>query len=66
MGYRVIYNFSDGTSEDLLQQVFDTEEEAETAAQIGAEAYDSGNDVLKLAGESYSESRLIDWDIVED
>ena len=65
MGYRVIYNFDDGSSEDVLDEVFDTYEEAEEAAETGASNYSQGNDYLEEAGESYSDSDIVDWDIEE-
>ena len=66
MGFRVIYNFSDGSSEDFLDEVFDTEEEAEEAAMQGASDYSQGRDYLEEAGEDYCEETIEDWDIVED
>lgn len=66
MGYRVIYNFDDGTSEDVLDEVFDTYEEAEEAAEIGASNYSQGNGDLEEAGESHSDSEIVDWDIEEE
>ena len=65
MGYRVIYNFDDGSSEDILDEVFDTYEEAEEAAQQGASDYSQGRDYLEEAGESYSDLEIMDWDIEE-
>lgn len=66
MGFRVFYNFDDGTSEDILDEVFETEEEAEEAAIQGASDYSQGNGYLEEAGESFSDSIIIDWDIVEE
>lgn len=66
MGYRVFYNFSDGNSEDVLEEVFETEDEAEDAARQGASDYSQGGDYLKEAGEDYCEEEIIDWDIVEE
>lgn len=65
MSYRVIFNFDDGSSEDLLDEVFDTYEEAEEAAEIAASNYSQGNDYLEEAGESYSDAEIVDWDIEE-
>lgn len=65
MGYRVIYNFDDGSSEDVLDEVFETYEEAEEAAEIGASNYSQGNAYLEEAGESYCDSKIVDWDIEE-
>lgn len=66
MSFRVYYNFDDGSSEDILDEVFDTEEEASEAALEGASNYSAGRDVLELAGEEYCEQKIIDWDIVEE
>lgn len=66
MGYRVYFNFNNGTSEDVLDEVFAMEEEAEEAARQGASDYSQGGDYLKEAGEEYCEEEIIDWDIVEE
>ena len=66
MGYRVYYNFSDGTSEDLLDEVFSTKKEAQYAASEGAGNYAVGTETLYLGGHDYSEAKIIDWDIVEE
>ena len=64
MAYRVYYNFSDGHSEDILDEVFQTE--AEEAARQGASDYSQGGDYLREAGEDFCEEEIIDWDIVEE
>lgn len=66
MGFRVIYNFSDGSSEDILDEVFETEEDAEEAAMQGASDYSQGRGYLEEAGEDYCEETIEDWDIVEE
>ena len=66
MGYRVIYNFDDGSSEDILDEVLETEEEAEAAAREGVSDYSAGRDVLIEAREEYCEQEIVDWDIVEE
>ncbi len=66
MGYRVIYHFSDGTSEDLLDETFSSKGMAELAAREGASDYDYGRYVLIEAGEECSEEDIVGWDIVED
>lgn len=65
MGYRVIFNFDDGSSQDLLDQIFETEDEAESAAMQGASDYAQGRDYLEEADEEYCEERIVDWDIEE-
>lgn len=66
MGYRVFYNFDDGTTEDLLHEVFRTKKEAQAAAGEGAGNYDIGTETLMLGGHDYPEAKIIDWDIVEE
>ena len=66
MGFRVYHTFSDGTTEDMLDEVFDTYEEAEEAALEGSSNYSQGRDVLELAGEDYCEEEITGWTIVEE
>ncbi len=66
MGYRVIYNFSDGSSEDVLGEVFPTKRAARMAAEQGASDYRQGNGYLAEAGEDYCEDEIVDWDIEEE
>lgn len=66
MRYRVIYHFSDGSSEDILDEVFNSKLEAELAAREGATDYAAGVEVLKDAGELYSEEEIVGWDIVDE
>lgn len=67
MGYRVFYNFDDGSTEDVLDEVFKTKKEAYEAALEGASNYAAGQDVLELAGELEGcEANIIDWDIVKE
>ena len=66
MAFRVVFYMDDGTtSDDLLEEVFETEEEAEEAAQQCASDYSQGRDYLMEAGEDYCEEEIVDWDIVE-
>jgi hypothetical protein len=66
MGYRVYYNFSDGSTEDLLEKLYDAQKEAEEAAAEGASDYYQGRECLKEAGESYCEEDIVDWDIAAE
>lgn len=66
MGYRVYFNFDDGTTEDLLDEVFDTEEEADRAAREGMNNYSVGVETLQLGGHDYPETNIIDYYIDED
>ena len=63
MGYRVIYNFSDGSSEDVLGEVFLTKKKAGSAAEQGASDYRLGNRYLAITGKDFCEDEIIDWDI---
>ena len=67
MKYRVIYNFSDGHSEDMLEELFDSEEEAEQEARQGAADYDAGGDVFDLMddGDHVRGAEIESWDIEE-
>ncbi len=65
MGFRVSINFDDGNSE-LLDEVFETEEDAEAEARQWASDYSQGGDILKEAGEEYCEQEVVDWDIYEE
>ena len=62
----MIYHFSDGSSEDVLDEMFNSKLEAELAAREGASDYAAEVEVLKDAGESYSEEEIVGWDIVDE
>ncbi len=66
MGYRVFYEFDNGEMEDVLDEVFRTKKEAEEAAAEGAGNYAVGRDVLRDAGEDYSEEDIVGWTIVKE
>lgn len=65
MMFRVSMNFDDGSSE-LLDEVFETEEDAEAEARQWASDYSQGGDYLKEAGEEYCEQKVIGWTIYEE
>ena len=66
MAYKVIFNMSDGTTNDeLLDEIFETEEDAEEAARQCSSDYSQGRDYLEEAGEEFCEEEIEDWDIVE-
>ena len=65
MGYRIRFNYDDGTSE-LQDEIYDTYEEADEAAAQGASDYAQGGAYLDESGEGYCDSEVIDWDIIED
>lgn len=66
MKYRVFYNFDDGTTEDLLYELFNSEEEAEQAAREGIDNYSAGVETLQLGGHDYPEANIIDYEIQEE
>ena len=65
MGFRVIHYFADGSSEDICEEVYNSYDEAEEAAQQAASDYSQGGDVLELAGEGAG-AEITGWTIIED
>ncbi|AOZ94953.1 hypothetical protein [Butyrivibrio hungatei] len=65
MAYKVIYNFSDGTTDELDGEIYETYEEAEREAAQAASDFSQGGDYLREAGEDYCEATIVDWDIIE-
>lgn len=65
MGWRLKINFSDG-SNNLVDDVFDTREEAEDEFDSWLENWDAGRETLMLAGEDYCEADIEDCDIWEE
>ena len=62
MSWRVRINFSDGTNE-LIDDVFRTKEEAQYEFENWCENYSAGGETLKLAGEDYCDADIINCDI---
>lgn len=65
MGWRLQIYFSDGSSE-LLDDVFDTEEDAQDEYESWLENWGAGKETLMLAGEDYDDSDIEDCDIWEE
>ena len=65
MGWRLRINFSDGTSE-LVDEVFDTEEDAQDEFDSWLENWGAGQETLELAGEDYCDADIEDCDIWEE
>lgn len=61
MGYRVWYEFDDGSCEDLLDEVFRTKKEAEDAALYGMSCYKTGVETLQMGGHDYPEGNIVDY-----
>lgn len=65
--YKVEINYSDGTN-DLLDEVFDSEEEAREYGYTEIEAYDQGGEILELSNPGdypYDEEDEIDISVIE-
>lgn len=65
MGYRLKILFSDGSLE-LVDDVFDTKEDAKDEFDSWVENWSAGRDTLKLAGEDYVEADIEDYEIFEE
>lgn len=63
MAYRINMIYSDG--EDLQDEVYDTYEEADEAAQYLCSCYHQGSEILKMGGEDYSDDD-VDYEIIEE
>ncbi len=58
-------NFSDG-SEELLDDIFDTEEEARDEYRTWLENWGAGRETLRLAGEDFVDADIEDYIIWDD
>ncbi len=65
MGWRLRINFYDGTSEEV-DEVFDSEEEAQKEYESWLDNWGAGRETLELAGEDYIEADIEDCDIWEE
>ncbi|MBO7402293.1 MAG: hypothetical protein J6U10_04810 [Lachnospiraceae bacterium] len=65
MGWRLKVLFSDGT-EELVDEVFENEEEAENEAAEWGEGWAAGAEVLELADEDYLDADIVDYEIWEE
>lgn len=65
MGWRLQINFSDGSSE-LVDEVFDTQEDAEAEYEDWVNNWGAGRETLVLAGEDYVDADIEDCDIWEE
>lgn len=65
MGWRLKIYFSDG-SEELIDEVFDSEQAAQNEYEEWCEGWCAGKDVLQLAGENYSDADIEDYEIWEE
>lgn len=65
MGYRLRIFFSDGSSE-LVDEVFDTKEDAEAEYDTWLDSWDAGRETLELAGEDFVDADIEDYEIFEE
>ncbi len=65
MGWRLKIYFSDGT-EELVDDVFETEQDAQDEYNSWLENFSAGGETLMMAGEDYSDADIDDCDIWEE
>ncbi len=65
MGWRLQINFSDGESE-LIDEIFDTEEDAQEVYEVWLDGWNPGKETLRLAGEDYVDADIEGCDIWEE
>ncbi len=65
MGWRVQVNFDDG-SEELVDDIFETEDDARMECESWLEGWSAGREVLMLADEPYSDKEIDDFDVWEE
>lgn len=65
MGFRLKILFSDGT-EELVDDIFDTEEDAEDEYNSSIENWGAGREALELAGEDFIDADIDDCEIWEE
>ena len=65
MGWRLRIFFTDG-SEELVDDVFDSEEEAQEEFKCWYENWGAGRETLMLAGEDYIDADIEDCEIWEE
>ena len=64
MSFKVYHQLADGSNADICDELYDTMEQAEEAAQQAASDYSQGGDVLSLAGETPG-PEIVGWFMVE-
>ena len=63
MSYKLTIYFSDGSFEEV-DEIFETEEDAMDEYDSWLENWGAGKETLQLAGESYLDADIIDYDII--
>lgn len=64
MGFRIKFTYPDG-EEEVEDDVYDTEDEAASAAEDGVLGFSTGADVLDDMGEDFTEGKL-EYEIIEE
>ena len=64
MGFKIKYTYPDGETE-IEDEVYDTEQQAESAAEDGVLGFATGADILEDMGEDYSDGSL-EYEIIEE
>ena len=65
MGWKLKINFSDG-SDELVDEVFESKEEALAEFNIWQDGWGAGKEALDLACENYNDAEIEDYDIWEN
>lgn len=65
MAWRLKIYFSDGSSE-IIDEVFDTEEEAQEEYDSWLDSWGAGRETLELAGRDFVDADIEDCDIWEE
>ena len=65
MAWRLKIYFSDGSSE-IVDEEFETEDDARTEYDEWLENWDAGRETLELAGEDYVDADIEDYEIWEE
>lgn len=65
MGYRVKINYDDGT-DFVVEDVFDSREEAEAEGESWMENWGAGRETLELAGEDYIDADIEDFEVYKE
>ena len=65
MGFKLKIFFDDG-SDEVLDEVFETEQDAENEYDVWLDSWRAGRETLKLAGEDYDDSEIEDYEVFEE
>lgn len=64
MGFKIKYTYPDG-EEEVEDEVYDSEQEAEWAAEDGVNGFATGAEILEDRGEDFMEGDL-EYEIIEE